>query len=346
MTRASMVEVMTQQYIRTARLKGLSFGSVVVKHALRNALIAPFTVIMLQFPWLLTGVVIVEAMFRYQGFGFTLVEAAGNNDIDLLLGCSLVSVFVVLHHAADLRCRLRLSQSAHPSAVEARADADRICRRLPGRPRHAGAASGRSGWRWRSCWAPASPSARGSASTASCSTAASASPASASASSGCSPRSSPRPVAPFDPLGQVPIMKDALPGAIDPDSGMALSVRRRQAGARRVQPHGLRQPDRADHRAGGDRVRADGRHHARPAGRLLRRPDRHRPVLPGQSGAGLPGHPAVLPAGDAGHHGHADPLRAWPGCSSCSRSSSSPRCSRRGSRTGRTGSTAARPDAA
>ncbi|HEY6633860.1 MAG TPA: ABC transporter permease [Rhizobiaceae bacterium] len=96
MTRASMVEVMTQQYIRTARLKGLSFSSVVIKHALRNALIAPFTVIMLQFPWLLTGVVIVETMFRYQGFGFTLVEAAGNNDIDLLLGCSLASVFVVL----------------------------------------------------------------------------------------------------------------------------------------------------------------------------------------------------------------------------------------------------------
>lgn len=96
MTRASMVEVMTQQYIRTARLKGLSFGSVVIKHALRNALIAPFTVIMLQFPWLLTGVVIVEVMFRYQGFGYTLVEAAGNNDIDLLLGCSLVSVFIVL----------------------------------------------------------------------------------------------------------------------------------------------------------------------------------------------------------------------------------------------------------
>lgn len=96
MTRASMVEVMTQQYIRTARLKGLSFGTVVVKHALRNALIAPFTVIMLQFPWLLTGVVIVEVMFRYQGFGFTLVSAAGNNDIDLLLGASLVSVAVVL----------------------------------------------------------------------------------------------------------------------------------------------------------------------------------------------------------------------------------------------------------
>jgi len=96
MTRASMAEVMTQQYIRTARLKGLSFGAVVVRHALRNALITPFTVIMLQFPWLLTGVAVVEVMFRYQGFGFTLVEAAANNDIDLLLACSLISVFVVL----------------------------------------------------------------------------------------------------------------------------------------------------------------------------------------------------------------------------------------------------------
>ena len=96
MTRASMSEVMASQYIRTARLKGLSFRQVVMKHALRNALIAPFTVIMLQFPWLLSGVVVVEAIFRYQGFGFLLVSAASNNDIDLLLACGLVSVAVVL----------------------------------------------------------------------------------------------------------------------------------------------------------------------------------------------------------------------------------------------------------
>jgi peptide/nickel transport system permease protein len=96
MTRASMAEVMTSQYIRTARLKGLSFRVVVLKHALRNALIAPFTVIMLQFPWLLTGVVIVEAMFNYKGFGWVLVQAAGNNDIDLLLAISWVAVIVVL----------------------------------------------------------------------------------------------------------------------------------------------------------------------------------------------------------------------------------------------------------
>ncbi len=96
MTRASMAEVMTAQYIRTARLKGVSFRQIVLRHALRNALIAPFTVIMLQFPWLLNGVVIVETLFQYKGFGSALVEAAGSNDIELLLGASVVSVFVVL----------------------------------------------------------------------------------------------------------------------------------------------------------------------------------------------------------------------------------------------------------
>jgi peptide/nickel transport system permease protein len=96
MTRASMAEVMTQQYIRTARLKGVGFYTIVLRHALRNALIAPFTVIMLQFPWLLTGVVIVETLFNYRGFGWLLIEAAANNDIDLLLACSIVAVVIVL----------------------------------------------------------------------------------------------------------------------------------------------------------------------------------------------------------------------------------------------------------
>ncbi|THF72089.1 MAG: ABC transporter permease [Sulfitobacter sp. SK025] len=96
MTRASMTEVMTAQYIRTARLKGVKFSNIVLKHALRNALIAPFTVIMLQIPWLLNGVVIVETLFNYKGFGWLLVQAASNNDIELLLAVSVVSVVVVL----------------------------------------------------------------------------------------------------------------------------------------------------------------------------------------------------------------------------------------------------------
>lgn len=96
MTRASMIDVMTQKYIYVARLKGLPFYIIVLRHALRNALITPFTVIMLQFAWLLTGVVIVEVLFNYKGFGWTVVEAASNNDIELLLGCSVIAVVVVL----------------------------------------------------------------------------------------------------------------------------------------------------------------------------------------------------------------------------------------------------------
>jgi hypothetical protein len=56
--------------------QGRELPNIVMKHALRNALIAPFTVIMLQFPWLLNGVVIVETLFNYKGFGWTLVQAA------------------------------------------------------------------------------------------------------------------------------------------------------------------------------------------------------------------------------------------------------------------------------
>ena len=51
---------------------------------------------MLQIPWLLTGVVIVETLFNYNGFGWTLVQAASNNDIELLMSVSIVAVIVVL----------------------------------------------------------------------------------------------------------------------------------------------------------------------------------------------------------------------------------------------------------
>ena len=74
----------------------MSFANIVLKHALRNALIAPFTVIMLQIPWLLNGVVIVETLFNFKGFGWVLVQAASNNDIDLLLAVAVVGVIVVL----------------------------------------------------------------------------------------------------------------------------------------------------------------------------------------------------------------------------------------------------------
>jgi len=94
MTRASMVEVMTSAYIRTAVLKGLPYRQVILRHALRNALIAPFTVIMLQINWLLSGVIVVEFYFAYKGFGGLLVEAILNQDIFLIEACALVALLL------------------------------------------------------------------------------------------------------------------------------------------------------------------------------------------------------------------------------------------------------------
>jgi len=96
MVRASMVEVMTKPYIRTAILKGLSFRQVILKHALRNAMIAPFTVILLQINYLITGVVVVEAVFAYPGFGRMLLEAALSQDIATVEAASLFAVFVTV----------------------------------------------------------------------------------------------------------------------------------------------------------------------------------------------------------------------------------------------------------
>ena len=96
MTRASMAEVMMTHYIRTAVLKGLSQRTVILKHALRNALIAPFTVIMLQINWLLSGVIVVEFFFAYKGFGALLLEGSLNQDIYLIEACAMIAVFVAV----------------------------------------------------------------------------------------------------------------------------------------------------------------------------------------------------------------------------------------------------------
>jgi len=96
MTRASMAEVMMTHYIRTAVLKGLPYRTVILRHALRNALIAPFTVIMLQINWLLSGVIVVEFFFAYKGFGALLLEASLNQDIYMIEACAMVAVFVAV----------------------------------------------------------------------------------------------------------------------------------------------------------------------------------------------------------------------------------------------------------
>jgi len=96
MVRASMVEVMRQPYIRTAVLKGMRFHGVVLGHALRNAMINPVTVILLQINYLVSGVVVVESVFAYPGFGRMMLEASLYKDIALIEAGALVSVFVAV----------------------------------------------------------------------------------------------------------------------------------------------------------------------------------------------------------------------------------------------------------
>jgi peptide/nickel transport system permease protein len=103
-TRASMVEVMKSPYIRTAHLKGLPYWRIVFKHAIRNALMAPITVIMLHVNWLMGGIVIVEVVFGYPGLGKYLLDSAMFKDINALEAGAmiLVSVAVLTQLFADI----------------------------------------------------------------------------------------------------------------------------------------------------------------------------------------------------------------------------------------------------
>jgi len=95
-TRASMVEVMRSPYIRTAFLKGLPYKRIVFKHAIRNALMAPITVIMLHVNWLMGGIVIVEVVFGYPGLGQYLLDSALYKDINALEAGAMILVTVAV----------------------------------------------------------------------------------------------------------------------------------------------------------------------------------------------------------------------------------------------------------
>ena len=96
MVRGSMAEVMNAAYIRTAILKGLSMRATVIKHALRNAMIAPFTVLILQINWLISGVVVTESVFAYPGFGRMLLDASLRKDIQLIEAATLIALGVAV----------------------------------------------------------------------------------------------------------------------------------------------------------------------------------------------------------------------------------------------------------
>jgi peptide/nickel transport system permease protein len=94
MVRTSMAEVMQKPYVRTAMLKGLPYRQVILRHALRNAMIAPFTVLLLQINWLISGVVVTELVFAYPGFGRMLLEASLFGDVSLIEAATLIALFV------------------------------------------------------------------------------------------------------------------------------------------------------------------------------------------------------------------------------------------------------------
>jgi len=95
-TRASMAEVMKEPYIRTAYLKGLPGWRVVLKHAVRNALMAPMTIIMLHVNWLLGGIVVVEVIFGYPGLGSYILDSALFRDVNALQGGAMILVAVAV----------------------------------------------------------------------------------------------------------------------------------------------------------------------------------------------------------------------------------------------------------
>jgi peptide/nickel transport system permease protein len=116
MTRSSVLEVLGQDYVRTARAKGLSEVSVVVRHAVRNALLPVVTIIGLSFGGLISGAVLTETIFGFAGIGKTLYDGITARDYALVQGVTLVTAvaFVIINLAVDvlygyLDPRIRLS---------------------------------------------------------------------------------------------------------------------------------------------------------------------------------------------------------------------------------------------
>jgi ABC-type dipeptide/oligopeptide/nickel transport system permease component len=104
LTRSSMLEVMSEDYLRVARAKGLREGAVIFRHALRNALISVITFVGLQFGLLLGGSVVVESLFSRQGLGQLVVAAVFARDIPIVQGwCLLVAAaYSLVNLAVDL----------------------------------------------------------------------------------------------------------------------------------------------------------------------------------------------------------------------------------------------------
>ncbi|MCY4475283.1 MAG: ABC transporter permease [Chloroflexi bacterium] len=117
LTRSSMLEILDSEFVKMARAKGVGNTKVIFKHALRNALVAPITSMLLLFAGFLNGALVVEIVFSWPGIGqVALLDAVQNNDFPLLLGTVVVflvyflvfaTVADILYTIIDPRVRLR-----------------------------------------------------------------------------------------------------------------------------------------------------------------------------------------------------------------------------------------------
>lgn len=104
LTRSSLIEVLTQDYIRTARAKGVPPGRVIVHHALQNALVVPLTVAGLEFGRLISGVIVVETIFAWPGIGKLLIDAIQFRDWPVIQGLILTFalMFAIVNLTVDI----------------------------------------------------------------------------------------------------------------------------------------------------------------------------------------------------------------------------------------------------
>ena len=115
LTRSSMLDVMSQDYIRTARAKGFSNNMVIFRHTVRNALNPVITAVSGWFAGLMAGAVFIEIIFNWRGIGFAVVDALSKNDLPVVMGTTLLFAFIficinilvdILYSLLDPRARI------------------------------------------------------------------------------------------------------------------------------------------------------------------------------------------------------------------------------------------------
>ncbi len=116
MTRAAIINLLASPYIEMARLKGMSPGRIIVRHALPNALSPIINVIALNLAYLIVGVVIVEVVFVYPGLGQLLVDSVSKRDLPVVQACSLIFAvtYILLNLTADVLATANNPRLLHP----------------------------------------------------------------------------------------------------------------------------------------------------------------------------------------------------------------------------------------